>query len=314
MKFKDYYQALGVERGATAEAIKKAYRKLAHKYHPDVSTDPRGEEKFKELAEAYATLKDPEKRQAYDDLGSRAAGEAFSPPPDWKQRFHTDDAGFEDVDLADLFAAFGRAQGGAQRRAAPPERGQDFEVSAPVSVEQLFKGGEIEVRAELPEVDATGLAHRVARSFRVTLPPGAADGFRLRLAGKGGPGINGGHVGDLYVALALQAHPLYRVSGRDLYIDLPLSPWEAALGAEVETPTPAGSVALKVKAGTSSGQKLRLAKRGLGAADGSIGALFAVVRIDVPTTPTPVELDLFGQLAAVSTFNPRAHFPSGASS
>jgi curved DNA-binding protein len=311
MKFKDYYQALGVERGATADEIKKSYRKLAHKYHPDVSKDPAGEEKFKEVAEAYATLKDPEKRQAYDDLGRRPAGESFTPPPDWQQRFHTDEAGFEDVDLSDLFAAFGRAGHGARPRKDPPRRGQDFEITAPVTLEQIFHGGEIEVRAELPEYDPSGLAHRVARTFRITIPKGAGDGYRLRLAGKGGPGHKGGPVGDLYVALALQPHPLYRPSGRDLYIDLPLTPWEAALGADVEIPTLAGSVTLKVKPGTQSGHKLRLAKRGLTATDGSIGDLYALVRIDVPATLSPAEHDLFVQLAALSGFNPRQHFKSG---
>lgn len=232
MKFKDYYQALGVARSASADEIKKSYRKLAHKYHPDVSKDPGGEEKFKEVAEAYATLKDPEKRQAYDDLGRRPAGESFTPPPDWQQRFHMDESGFEDVDLSDLFAAFGRAGHGPRPQSDPPRRGQDFEIVAPVTLEQIFHGGEIEVRAEVPESDSNGLVHRAVRTFRITLPKGAGDGYRLRLAGKGGPGYKGGPVGDLYVALALQPHSLYRPSGRDLYLDLPLAPWEAALGAE----------------------------------------------------------------------------------
>lgn len=312
MKFKDYYQALGVERDATADEIKKSYRKLAHKYHPDVSKDPAGEEKFKAVAEAYATLKDPDKRQAYDDLGRRPAGEPFTPPPDWQQRFHMDESGFEDVDLSDLFAAFGRTGPGGRQRHDPPQRGQDFEISAPVTLEQIFHGGEIEVRAELPEYDPGGLAHRVARTFRVTIPKGAGDGYRLRLAGKGGPGHKGGPVGDLYVALALQPHPLYRPSGRDLYLDLPLTPWEAALGAKVEIPTLAGSVTVTVKPGTRPGSKLRLARRGLTATDGSIGDLYALVRIDVPVTLSPAEHDLFVQLAALSGFNPRQHFLSGA--
>ncbi|UCV16909.1 DnaJ C-terminal domain-containing protein [Quatrionicoccus australiensis] len=243
MKFRDYYQAMGLERTASAEAIKKAYRKLAHQYHLDVSKDPAGEEKFKALAEVYATLKDPEKRQAYDNLGSRPSGEQFT-PPDWQQRNKTDAAGFDDVDLADIFAAFSRS--GRQRQPAPVA-GQDYEVAAHVSLEQLFRGGEIEVRAELPEYDKNGLAHRVDRTFRISIPLGAADGQRLRLAGKGlrlagkgGSGFNGGRAGDLYVALAVQAHPLYRVSGRDLYLDLPLTPWEAVLGATVQVPTRAG--------------------------------------------------------------------------
>ncbi|MGB2904343.1 MAG: DnaJ C-terminal domain-containing protein [Candidatus Dechloromonas phosphoritropha] len=314
MKYKDYYQAMGVDRGATADEIKKAYRKLAHKYHPDVSKDVQGEEKFKELAEAYATLKDPEKRQAYDNLGRRPAGEQFTPPPDWQQQFHTDAAGFDDVDLSDFFAAFGRARGGGKAREDYPIPGQDYEIVASVSLEQIYRGGEIDVRAELPEYDQNGLAHRVARTFRITIPKGAADGQRLRLAGKGGPGFNGGRPGDLYVALALQPHPLYRIDGRDLYIDLPLTPWEAVLGAAVHIPTLGGTVELNVKPGTSAGQKLRLAKRGLPTTDGSVGALYAVIRIEVPTTPDATERELFQQLAATSKFNPRQYFASGANS
>jgi len=312
MKFKDYYEALGVERTATLADIKKAYRKLAHKYHPDVSAEPDSEAKFKDVAEAYATLKDPEKREAYDNLGKHPAGESFTPPPDWQQHFHTGDAGLEDVDLADLFAAFGRSggagSGGGHRRQSFPVPGQDYEIAAPVTLEQIHRGDEIELSAELPEYDANGLAHRVPRTFRITIPKSAANGQRLRLAGKGGPGFNGGRAGDLYVSLVLQPHPLYRPDGRDLYIDLPLTPWEAVLGASVHVPTLAGTVELSVKPGTTAGQKLRLAKRGLASADGNIGALYAVVRIEVPKTVGAREHELLEQLAAASNFNPRKHF------
>ena len=308
MKFKDYYKTMGVERTATADEIKKAYRKLAHKYHPDISKDAKGKEKFQEVAEAYATLKDPEKREAYDDLGRHPAGEQFTPPRDWQQQFHTGQSGFDDVDLSDLFAAFGHSARGGRSRKNAPAPGQDYEIVAPVSLEQIYRGGEIDVRAELPEYDEHGLAHRVARTFRITVPTGAADGQRLRLAGKGGPGSHGGRPGDLYVALALQPHRLYRVSGRDLYIDLPLTPWEAALGAAVQIPTLAGPVELNIKPGTSGGQKLRLANRGLAAADGSVGALYAVVNIVLPKTLSARERELFEQLAATSEFHPRQHF------
>lgn len=308
MKFKDYYETMGVERTATADDIKKAYRKLAHKYHPDISKDAKGKEKFQEVQEAYATLKDPEKRHAYDNLGRHPAGESFTPPPDWQQRFHTGQSGFDDVDLSDLFAAFGHSARPGRSRKNAPAPGQDYEIVAPVSLEQIFRGGEIEVRAELPEYDEHGLAHRVARTFRITVPKGAADGQRLRLAGKGGPGLHGGRPGDLYVALAVQSHPLYRVTGRDLYIDLPLTPWEAALGAAVQIPTLAGTVELNIKPGTNAGQKLRLANRGLTSADGSVGALYAVVTIVMPKTLSERERELLEQLAAVSDFNPRQHF------
>lgn len=307
MKFKDYYDALGVERTADADEIKRAYRKLAHQFHPDVSKHSDAEENFKKVAEAYATLKDPEKRAAYDSLGQHPSGESFTPPPDWQQHYNTEADGFEDVDLSDLFAAFGHARRGGHAQQPIPHPGQDYEVVAPVTLEDIFRGGELEVHAELPEYDRNGLAHRVARTFRITIPQGAADRQRLRLAGKGGPGFNGGRPGDLYVALALQAHPLYRVSGRDLYLDLPLAPWEAVLGAAVQIPTPAGKVELNVKPGTTAGQKLRLAKRGLAAADGSMGALYAVVNIVVPSAVTAMEQDLYNQLASASDFKPRKH-------
>jgi curved DNA-binding protein len=315
MKYKDYYQILGLERTASEADIKKAYRKLAHQYHPDISKDPKGEERFKEVAEAYATLKDPEKRAEYDRLGTRRSGEEFSPPPQWEQHFGGGAGGFsfDDLDLGDIFAAFGggpqRGHRGrqAQHFSAP---GQDYEVNAPITLEQLYRGGEIEVRVELPEQDAHGIVHRTPRTFRINIPKGAADGQRLRLPGKGGAGTNGGRPGDLYVALSLQPHPLYRVSGRDLYLDLPLAPWEAVLGATVEIPTLGGAVELKIHPGTASGRKLRLARRGLPEAGGA-GDLFAVVRIDVPTITTARERELFEQLAATSTFNPRKHLTEG---
>lgn len=308
MKYKDYYETMGVARTASAAEIKQAYRKLAHQYHPDVSKDALGKEKFQEIGEAYAVLKDPEKRLAYDQLGTAPAGAEFSPPPGWQHGGGAHGAAFDDVDLGDLFAAFGRSARGGQARRPSAARGQDLEITAAVSLEQIHGGGEIEVRAQLPEVDEHGVPHRVSRTFRITVPVGAADGQRLRLAGKGGPGLHGGPAGDLYVALALTPHPLYRVSGRDLYMDLPLAPWEAVLGAVIRVPTLDGPVELNVKPGATGGQQLRLAKRGLRAADGSAGALHAVIVIAVPSTVSDAERALYQQLAAASEFQPRARF------
>jgi curved DNA-binding protein len=312
MKYKDYYKALGLERTASTEDVKKAYRKLAHQYHPDVSKDPQGEEKFKEIAEAYATLKNPEKREEYDNLGKHPAGESFTPPPQWQQQYGAGAAAFDDVDLSDLLNAF--RSGGRQGRAhANPARpGEDYTVTVPVSLENIHHGGATDVALELPEYDAHGLPHRVPRTFRVTIPKGAAQGQRLRLAGKGGPGIHGGKPGDLYIVLAIAPHPLYRVSGRDLYLDLALAPWEAVLGAAVEIPTLDGNVELDIKPGTCGGQHLRLTRRGLRASDGSVGNLYAVVQIAVPATVGKQERELYAQLAAASDFAPRAHFKKGA--
>ena len=308
MKYKDYYETMGVARTASAAEIKQAYRKLAHQYHPDVSKDALGKEKFQEIGEAYAVLKDPEKRLAYDQLGTAPAGAEFAPPPGWQHNGSPNGAAFDDVDLGDLFAAFGRSGRGGQARRPSSARGQDLEITAAVSLEQIHSGGEIEVRAQLPEVDEHGVPHRVSRTFRITVPLGAADGQRLRLAGKGGPGLHGGPAGDLYVALALTPHPLYRVSGRDLYMDLPLAPWEAVLGAVIRVPTLDGPVELNVKPGATGGQQLRLAKRGLRAADGSAGALHAVIVISVPSTVSDAERALYQQLAAASDFQPRPRF------
>jgi curved DNA-binding protein len=309
MKFKDYYQTLGVERGASDADIKKAYRKLAHKYHPDISKDPEGEEKFKEIAEAYATLKDPGKRAEYDNLGRHRPGEEFTPPPEWGQQFGGDNQFYDDVDLADILSAFRNAGHGERRHAGQfPMPGQDYEVTAQVTLEQIYHGGEIELRVDLPDYDTNGLLHRVPRTFRINLPKGAADGQRLRLPGKGGQGMNGGKPGDLYVALTLAPHPLFHVDGRDLSIDLPLAPWEAVLGAKVRIPTLGGNVELSIQPGTGAGRKLRLAKRGLPTADGGAGDLFAVVRIEVPAVTTAHERDLFEQLSQSSTFDPRRHF------
>jgi curved DNA-binding protein len=305
MKFKDYYEVLGVARDASAADIKKAYRKLAHKFHPDVSTDPDGEAKFKDVAEAYATLKDADKRAAYDQLGRHRPGEEVQPPRGWQQHFSEQssggDARFDDIDLADLFAAFG---GRSAKRAARP--GQDFDVAAPVTLEQVYAGAEIELNLGMPEVGADGLPHRVSRTFQIRVPKSAEDGQRLRLAGKGGASASGGPPGDLYVVLALQPHPLYRVVGRDLYLDLPLAPWEAVLGATVEVPTLGGAVEMNIPAGTMAGRKLRLSKRGLPDAKGGSGDLYAVVRIDVPAAPTARERASYEALRDAASADPRA--------
>lgn len=313
MKYVDYYQVLGVERNATQADIKKAYRKLAHQYHPDVSKSADAEEKFKNVAEAYATLKDPEKRAAYDNLGPHSQGEEFVPPHQWQEHFHETPADFNDVDLADLLAAFAAAQrAGGREHAQRPLHGQDFEYAVPVTLEQIYSGAETEISIALPEYDAQGLLHRIPKTFRVRIPKGATDGQRLRLPEKGGAGLHGGKPGDLYLLIKIQPHKLYRVSGNDLYIDLPLTPWEAALGASVQIPTLGGTVEMKIPAATVADRQLRLAKRGLPAASGVQGDLYAVVHIDVPKTLTDTERDLFTRLAAESKFNPRAQLYTGA--
>ena len=313
MKYKDYYSILGLERDATLAQIKSAYRKLAHKYHPDVSKDPEGEGRFKEVSEAYQTLKDTEKRAAYDQLGSHQAGQDFQPPPDWGAHFGGNGGAgqpsFDDIDLADLFAGLsgGRHRGG-HARADRPMAGRDYDVAAEISLDDAYQGTQVDLHLSVPDYDSHGRLQHVERAFKARIPKGATDGQRLRLRGKGGKGRNGGPDGDLYLNIALRPHPLYRVDGHDLYLDLPLAPWEAALGASVEVPTLGGTLMLKVPPGTAAGQKMRLAKRGLPKPQGGEGDLFAVVHLAMPATLTEAEQALFKQLAAASTFDPRTHF------
>jgi curved DNA-binding protein len=296
VKYKDYYAALGVPRDADAEAIKKAYRKLAREHHPDVSKSPDAEARFKDVAEAYATLKDPEKRAAYDQLGARRGGEEFRPPPQWEQAFGGG-AGFEDVDLADLLDALARGQGPRGTRRTVPLRGRDFEASVRIPLEDAHRGTTVSLDVEHEDG---------ARTLAVTVPPGVTEGQRLRLRGKGGPGRHGGAAGDIYLHIALAPHPLFRVDRHDLFLDLALAPWEAALGAEIEVPTLDGAVLLTVPPGTQSGRRLRLRGRGLANGHGGRGDLYAIARVDVPASLTARERELFEELARASRFDPRA--------
>jgi len=308
----DYYATLGVRRDASPEEIKKAYRRLAQKYHPDVSKEPDAEARFKEIAEAWQTLKDPAKRAAYDELGKRPQGEEFRPPPDWTRQ-HAGGEGqfaFEDMDFADLFSRFGSRRGGGGPFAgeAGGMPGQDFEIPVEIALEDAFRGTTLELQLQMPEYDESGRLRRVPRTVKARIAPGAVDGQRLRLPGKGGKGFHGGRDGDLYLDITLKPHPLYRATDHDLYVDLPLATWEAALGASVEVPTLAGAVSLKVPAGTTSGRKLRLSGRGLPKPQGGAGDLFAVAQIVVPSQLSERERELYESLRQASGTNPRSHF------
>jgi curved DNA-binding protein len=309
MKYQDYYAVLGVERSASAEQIKKAYRKLAHKYHPDVSKDPGGEEKFKEVAEAYETLKDASKRAAYDQLGAHPSGQEFQPPPDWGQQAGGAHAGFEDLDLADLLAGLGRNRGRSGAHRTPLRLpGEDFEAKVSIPLTAAYGGTEVELNLSMPEPDAQGYLQRVPRTLKVRIPKGASDGQRLRLAGRGGKGVNGGRDGDLWLTISLLPHALFRVSGHDLFLDLPLTPWEAVLGTSVELPTLGGTVQLKVPPHTDSGRQLRLTGRGLPKPGGGAGDLYAIAQIVVPATISDAERTQYEQLGRSSSFNPRLRF------
>ncbi len=325
MKYKDYYAILGVARGASADEIKKAYRKLAQKYHPDVTKDPKGEEKFKDITEAYQTLKDPEKRAAYDQLGSSyRPGQEFRPPPDWEQHFGGGFApgggaagaggfSFDDLDLSDLFEGLAARRRGGRARADMPIPGADFEVNVHLSLDEAFRGTQVDLNVSMPAYDAQGRMRHAPKTIKARIPKGATDGQRLRLRGQGGKGANGGRDGDLYLNIALHPHALFRPDGHDLYLDLPLAPWEAALGTSVEVPTLDGAVNLKIPAGTRAGGKLRLAKKGLPKPGGGEGDLYAIVQIVNPTVLSERERELYRQLGEASSFDPRGHFAAGGS-
>jgi curved DNA-binding protein len=302
MKYKDYYKVLGVERGASEEDVKKAYRKLARKYHPDVSKEKDAKEKFQEVSEAYETLRDKEKRAAYDNLGRFSAGQDFRPSHDWYERFGArgGEAEFEDlgnIDLSDLFESLGARMGRKRGfgRNAFPIPGEDYAVTVRLTLDEAFRGTEREFRIG----DGT---------VRARIPKGATDGQQLKLRGKGGAGANGGPPGDLVLQIALEPHPFFKVSGHDLDIELPVAPWEAALGAQVEIPTLEGRVSLKIPPASQSGHKLRLAGKGLPRPGGGAGDLYAVLGIVVPASLTERERKLFEELRSVSRFEPRSKF------
>lgn len=307
MKYRDYYQRLGVARDASDADIAKAYRKLAHRYHPDVSKEPDAEEQFKEVAEAYKTLKDPEKRAAYDQLGQHKPGDEIHPPPGWQQEYGQAPFATDEIDLSELFAglrAGGHRPGGGARTMRMP--GPDYELPVQLSLEDAYRGTEVELGVQMPEYDDRGVLRSVPQKIRARIPKGATDGQRLRLPGKGGKGFGGGRPGDLYLNISLRPHPRFRASGHDLYLDLPLAPWEAVLGTTLEVPTLGGVVRLKIAPGTVAGRQLRLTKRGLPKPHGDAGELYAIVQIVVPAICSDEERALYEQLARLSPFNPRA--------
>lgn len=298
MKYVDYYAALGIGRDADLAQIKAAYRKLAHLHHPDVSKDPDAEAKFKSAAAAYATLKNPEKRAAYDQLGVRAEGAEMDGPGQRpaSDGFEGNRGDFADMDLSDFLNAMD-----AQHRSAArsPRRGEDFVDTVKVDLTQTVLGCTLHL--SLTE-------HGEIRELEVKIPPGVQAGQKVRLRGKGGKGSRGGEDGDFYLQIALKPHAVFRVDQHDLYFDLALSPWEAALGAEISVPTLEGEVLLTVPKGSSSGRKLRLRGRGLPMGlrtENRRGDLYAQVRIEVPSALTAAEQKLFEELSRISLFAPR---------
>ncbi|HYW04874.1 MAG TPA: DnaJ C-terminal domain-containing protein [Gammaproteobacteria bacterium] len=310
MEFKDYYEILGVPRDASQDDIKRAYRKLARKYHPDVSKEPDAEARFKEIGEAYEVLRDPEKRKAYDNVGrGYHAGEDFRPPPGWESGFDFS-GGFSGVEgeaFSDFFESlFGRRRGtrspfGAGFRV----RGEDQQARVRISLEDAYRGATRTLTLQSPEVDERGRVRRGTRSLNVRIPAGVREGQRIRLPGQGSPGAGGGESGDLYLEVEFERHPLFTVDGRDVHLTLPLTPWEAALGTTVAVPTLGGPVDMKIPAGTQAGRRLRLKGRGLPGRPA--GDQYVTIRVVVPPVRTEEDRELLQRMARQMPMNPREH-------
>ncbi len=311
MEFKDYYQIMSVKRDATQDEIKRAYRKLARKFHPDVSKEKNAEAQFKEVGEAYEVLKDPEKRAAYDQLGANwKSGQDFRPPPDWEDGFEfrgRGDAGAHPGDRSDFFETlFGRENRGAgsARHGAFNLRGEDHHARVAIDIEDSYSGATRSITLHVPQIDAQGHVIAIERVLNVAIPKGIHAGQHIRLAGQGGSGIGKGTPGDLYLQVALHAHRLYRADGCDVYLDLPVAPWEAVLGASVKAPTPEGAVDIKVPPKSRAGTKLRL--KGRGFPGDPAGDLYVVLQIALPPAESEAAMAAYRNMAEALPFDPRA--------
>jgi len=314
MEFKDYYEIMGVKRDADQNEIKRAYRKQARKYHPDVSKEPDAENRFKEVGEAYEVLKDPEKRAAYDQLGSNwKAGQDFQPPPDWEQGFEFHGGGFTSADakqFSDFFETlYGRggfSQGySGQTHKGFQARGEDTHAKVIIDLEDAYFGATRTLTLKHTELSADGRPQIKERTLNVRIPKGVRQGQHIRLAKQGGPGIGKGESGDLYLEIMFHSHKLYYVEGKDVYMDLPVAPWEAALGATLKIPTPEGTVDLKIPSNSSSGRKLRLKGRGI---PGKLsGDYYVLIQIVLPPANSEAAKVAYRELEKALPFNPRAH-------
>ena len=296
MEFKDYYQTLGVSRDAPADEIRKAFRRLARRYHPDVSKEPDAEAKMKEVNEAYAVLSDPEKRAAYDQLGrGYRPGEEFRPPPDWDAGFEFSHHDFQGADFSDFFAElFGRMGARGQ--------GGDHYAKVLLDVEDAFLGAERQIALRVPKIDARGRVALETRTLDVKIPVGVREGQLIRLAGQGAGGA--GRPGDLLLEVHFKPHSRYRVTGRDLHVDLPVAPWEAALGAVLRVDVPGGALNVRIPAGAQGGLTLRV--RGKGVPAQPPGDLLLSLRVVLPSADTPKARELYEAMARDLAFDPRA--------
>ncbi len=312
MQFKDYYQTLGVARDATADAIKKAFRKLARKYHPDVSKESDAELRMREVNEAYAVLSDPEKRAAYDQLGrGQQPGQEFRPPPDWDAGFEFSGRGYspqETADFSDFFSELFGRMGGAHQdtrngHAGFRIQGEDHHAKVMLDIEDALNGGTRQISLRMPQVDAQGRVQLATRTLNVKIPKGVRAGQVIRLAGQGGPGSGGAPAGDLLLEVQFKPHARFRADGRDLHLSLPVAPWEASLGAVVPLDLPHGSVKVRIPEGAQSGQSLRV--RGHGLPGEPPGDLLLDIRVVLPPAGTPKARELYETMARELAFDPR---------
>ncbi len=307
MEFRDYYKTLGVEPDAGTDEIKRAYRKLARKYHPDLNKEAGSEDRFKEIGEAWEVLKDPEKRKQYDQLraGGWRGGEDFQPPPGWSGGFGQAGAGEGPAgfsDFSDFFEnLFGGGMGGRRQRSAP---GRDIHARIEVDLETAFSGGQRRITLNRAEPGADGRMIRRQQNLDVNIPAGVTPGQQIRLAGQGEPGFGGGAKGDLYLEVDIRPHRLFELDGRNVHLTLPIAPWEAALGAKVNVPTLGGKVAMNIPAGASSGKRMRLKGRGLPGKPA--GDQVVTLKVVVPKATSERQRELYRQLESEQSFNPRS--------
>jgi curved DNA-binding protein len=321
MEFRDYYEVMGVARDATQDEIKRVYRKLARKYHPDISDEHQAEERFKEVGEAYEVLKDPEKRAAYDQLGANwESGQNFQAPPDWDEgfEFHGPGAGgFSGFggagaeQFSDFFETLfgqGRTAGDASGYGARREfhrHGEDRHARILIDLRDSFNGTTRSITLHAPELTADGHVVTRDRTLKVKIPRGVCDGQKIRLAGQGGPGIGEGKAGDLFLEVEFRPDNRYRVDGNDVYLDLPVAPWEAMLGATITVPLPSGNVDLKIPAGSNQGSRLRL--KGKGIPTKPPGDLYVVLDVKLPPADSDEARAMYEKMSEQMSFNPRAN-------
>jgi len=306
MQYKDYYKTLGVSRNATQDDIKRAYRKLARKYHPDVSQEKNAEQRFKEIGEAYEALKEPQKRAAYDQLGSRwQAGDEFQPPPGWNVNLGGRRFTNKPFDFSDFFESlFGAAKQGAHHTHRSAPAGKDQHTICAITLEQAYQGSTRTIELQVSARDSSGQIQTQTRQLNVKIPQGIIQGQKIRLRSQGASGMGGGPNGDLYLEIEFKPHRLYRIEGRDIYLNLPITPWEAALGSTLAVPTLGGTVEMKIPANSQSGQKLRL--KGRGFPGNPPGDHYVLLQIVTPKADTAEAQAFYLKMAQTLPFNPRA--------